>query len=82
MSRANFQYDPEEDNELGFVEGDIITVTKIDESGWWEGECNGRTGMFPGNFVELISEIVEAPPAPKERKCRVMHHLLSLLICC
>ena len=22
---------------------------------WWEGECEGRTGLFPSNYVEKIS---------------------------
>jgi len=65
-AKANFQYDPEEDNELGFSEGDIIVVTKIDDSGWWEGECKGKTGMFPGNYVELIPD---GSVTSKDRKC-------------
>ena len=25
---------------------------QIDE-GWWRGDCHGRTGLFPANYVEL-----------------------------
>lgn len=33
------------------------------EPGWWRGELNGREGVFPDNFVALISE------SEKEVKC-------------
>ena len=26
------------------------------EEGWWEGVANGKTGLFPSNFVELLDE--------------------------
>eukprot|EP01114_Cavostelium_apophysatum_P020835 TRINITY_DN7092_c0_g2_i1.p1 TRINITY_DN7092_c0_g2~~TRINITY_DN7092_c0_g2_i1.p1 ORF type:complete len:466 (+),score=170.66 TRINITY_DN7092_c0_g2_i1:344-1741(+) len=64
-AKALFDYDAEEENELSFKENDVITVARIDESGWWEGTCGGRFGMFPGNYVELIEEKAEqAKPLP------------------
>ncbi len=37
-------------------EGDVIRVTNKDVTeGWWEGELNGATGVFPNNFVEQLS---------------------------
>lgn len=27
-----------------------------EEEGWWEGVLNGKTGVFPSNFVEVIEE--------------------------
>lgn len=36
-ARANFAYTADEPNELTFNEGDIITVDKMDPSGWWHG---------------------------------------------
>ena len=27
-------------------------VTGKDEEAWWKGECNGKTGVFPSNYVE------------------------------
>jgi len=25
-----------------------------EEEGWWEGNLNGKIGMFPSNFVEVM----------------------------
>jgi len=40
---------------LAFKAGDTIRVTKQNEDGLWEGECNGRTGLFPFNHVKIQS---------------------------
>ncbi|KAG8233027.1 hypothetical protein J437_LFUL012167, partial [Ladona fulva] len=32
--------------------GDIITVTQMEEGGWWEGTLDGKTGWFPANYVQ------------------------------
>ena len=33
-------------------EGATILVIGKDEEAWWKGECNGKTGVFPSNYVE------------------------------
>ena len=38
--------------QLQFEKGDLVTVTKMIDGGWWEGVCNGKVGWFPGNYVE------------------------------
>lgn len=45
----------EDDTEITFDPDDIITdIEQIDE-GWWKGTApDGRHGMFPANYVELI----------------------------
>ena len=38
-----------------FRPGDIINILdKDDPSGWWKGSLNGKVGMIPTNFVELL----------------------------
>lgn len=27
------------------------------EEGWWEGSINGKSGVFPSNFVEMLEDI-------------------------
>lgn len=51
--KVMFDYEASGDDELSLKEGEIITVTNKDESGWWEGtNSQGESGLFPGNYVE------------------------------
>ncbi|PGH08015.1 hypothetical protein GX51_01455 [Blastomyces parvus] len=50
---AQYDYEPAEDNELGFPEGAMITNIEFPDDDWWHGEYNGRSGLFPANYVEL-----------------------------
>jgi hypothetical protein len=52
--RALFDNVPDDSDELAFKVGDIITVIKKDDSGWWEGTIRGKKGIFPSNFVKEI----------------------------
>ncbi|KAH3764563.1 glutaminase A [Pelomyxa schiedti] len=54
--RGAYTYEVAADGELGFHEGDIITVLQQDDSGWWQGELAGAIGWFPANFVTVITE--------------------------
>lgn len=52
---ALYDYEKDEDNEIGFAEDDkIVNIEFVDED-WWKGthEKSGETGLFPSNFVEL-----------------------------
>ncbi|EAY15144.1 Variant SH3 domain containing protein [Trichomonas vaginalis G3] len=39
--------------DLAFTRGDKIHVLSQHSSGWWEGECNGKKGLFPNTYVTL-----------------------------
>nr|XP_056717705.1 SH3 domain-containing kinase-binding protein 1 isoform X2 [Euleptes europaea] len=51
-----FSYMPQNEDELELKVGDIIEVVGEVEEGWWEGVLNGKTGMFPSNFIKELSE--------------------------
>ena len=47
------EYVAAEKDELTIKPGDVITnVIKLD-GGWWEGDLNGKHGVFPENFVKV-----------------------------
>lgn len=51
-----FDFDTEEDDEIALREGMVLTQIGVkDEQGWCEGRLdNGQTGLFPGNYVEML----------------------------
>uniref|UniRef100_A0A673KSG1 Abl interactor 1-like n=1 Tax=Sinocyclocheilus rhinocerous TaxID=307959 RepID=A0A673KSG1_9TELE len=51
---AIYDYIKDKGDELTFMEGAIIYIIKKNDDGWFEGVCNGVTGLFPGNYVESI----------------------------
>ncbi|KAF5405225.1 hypothetical protein PHET_01135 [Paragonimus heterotremus] len=49
---AAYDYTADEDDELTFSVGELITeIEKIDQ-GWWKGVCRGKIGLFPANYVQ------------------------------
>jgi len=52
---ALFTFDAEEEGDLGFKKGDVITITQRtdNKTDWWTGKTeDGKTGMFPSNYIE------------------------------
>jgi hypothetical protein len=50
------------DKDLHFERGDRIRVLVQHYSGWWEGELDGRRGMFPKSFVVFDEEKRDEQP--------------------
>lgn len=79
LARAQFDYVTDEDDEISFKEGDIVKILKIEGHGWWTGEFNGKVGIFPGNFVELMQDNQVPPSAftlrqmQQEKRCKVKY---------
>lgn len=73
---AEYDYEKDEDNEVGFEEGDRIVAIEFVDEEWWQGtnEKTGESGLFPAAYVVLqesqserepaVPEPVEAKPAP------------------
>jgi len=52
--RAQFDYEAQGDQEISFKAGDLIKRLYEEDGTWWCGEINGKKGMFPKDFVELV----------------------------
>lgn len=57
QARALMGLSAQLDEELDFREGDLITIIGVPEPGWFEGELEGRRGIFPEGFVELLGPL-------------------------
>ena len=51
---ALFDYEAQEDDEISFNVNDTITEIEQIDAGWWRGQCKGRYGLFPANYVQLV----------------------------
>lgn len=51
-----FPYEPQNEDELELLEGDIVKVVEKCDDGWFVGisERTGDFGTFPGNYVKLV----------------------------
>ena len=55
QARALYDYDADDDTEISFLPGDIITEIDMFDEGWWTGTGpDGKVGMFPANYVQLL----------------------------
>lgn len=52
-AKVIYDYEAKEKNELSLKKGEVVKVIQQLEKGWWFGELNGKTGLFPGSYVEL-----------------------------
>ena len=59
--RALFDFVPSEPGELEFKKGDVIAVLESVFKDWWRGSLKGKTGIFPLNYVEKLTD-----PTPDE----------------
>ena len=55
LVEALYDYSKDKDDELSFSAGTVIYVLKKNDDGWYEGVADGVTGLFPGNYVDVIA---------------------------
>ncbi|XP_078147182.1 rho guanine nucleotide exchange factor 7b isoform X2 [Centroberyx gerrardi] len=68
LVKARFPFQQTNEDELSFAKGDIISVSRQEEGGWWEGSINGKTGWFPSNYARELKgsdKPVSVPDKPK-----------------
>ena len=56
-------FQSEDPGDLKFIRGDKITILVQHQSGWWEGEVNGKKGLFPKTFISFTNKdkVVNVP---------------------
>ncbi|KAL9259730.1 SH3 domain-containing protein [Drosera capensis] len=64
LGEVVYPYRAESNVELSLSVGDYIVVRKVSGSGWAEGECKGKAGWFPYEYIEgrervLASKVAE-----------------------
>uniref|UniRef100_A0A673BSM9 Dynamin-binding protein n=1 Tax=Sphaeramia orbicularis TaxID=375764 RepID=A0A673BSM9_9TELE len=63
QARALMNLHAQLNEELDFREGDLIIIIGLPEPGWFQGELEGRRGIFPEGFVELLGPL-RSPQEP------------------
>ncbi|XP_012733948.2 F-BAR and double SH3 domains protein 1 isoform X1 [Fundulus heteroclitus] len=60
VAKALYSYQAQSAEELSFQEGELIRVIRCShgevDDGFWEGELDGRIGLFPSVLVELLHD--------------------------
>ncbi|KAM0113781.1 formin-binding protein [Aspergillus fumigatus] len=57
FARALYSYTAAIPEELGFSKGDVLSVIRLQDDGWWEAEITttrSRTGLVPSNYLQII----------------------------
>lgn len=54
--KAVYDYKSDYDDDLNFSTGQIITVSAVEDAEWYSGGYDGKSGMFPKNFVEVVKQ--------------------------
>ncbi|KAJ7423445.1 F-BAR and double SH3 domain protein 2 isoform X2 [Willisornis vidua] len=71
--KALYDYEGQTEDELSFPEGAIIRILhkeNQEDDGFWEGEVNGRIGVFPSVLVEELTG-TENGHSPGSGDCQV-----------
>ncbi|EHB11457.1 SH3 domain-containing kinase-binding protein 1 [Heterocephalus glaber] len=74
---VEFDYQAQHDDELTISVGEVITNIRKEAGGWWEGQINGRGGLFPDNFVREIKKDMKKDPLSNKAPEKPMHDVFS-----
>jgi len=79
-ARGLYNYTTSDPQELSFNAGDVINILQKDPSGWWQGEINGKIGVFPStDWIEELDlngnliKPIDKDAVPDYKKCRALY---------
>lgn len=52
---ALYDYAAANQDEMSFSKDQLINVLDKNNPDWWKGEINGKTGLFPTNYVKMTT---------------------------
>ncbi|XP_048399916.1 uncharacterized protein LOC125458562 isoform X2 [Stegostoma tigrinum] len=55
--RAKYDFHGHTSKELPVRKGDIVFIHKQKDHNWYEGQCNGKSGLIPICYVEPVSDL-------------------------
>jgi len=53
-----YDYEAQSTTDLSFRRGDLIAVEGQFDSSWWKGTFGDEVGLFPGNYVRGLENII------------------------
>jgi len=56
FGKALYDFKPTENGQLTFSKGDIIIILSKEHTSWWQGQSGNTVGLFPNNYVEIVSD--------------------------
>ncbi|XP_033746573.1 uncharacterized protein LOC117331777 isoform X4 [Pecten maximus] len=65
-AKALYNFSSQNPRELGFRKGDVVYLIRQIDKHWFEGERHGRRGIFPINYVEVVTSIEAAQAAAQQ----------------
>lgn len=70
--RAVYDYAAADEDEVSFLDGDVIVDVQPIDEGWMYGrvERTGQQGMLPANYVEAIWESKQEVNSGREREMK------------
>ena len=72
-AKVLYKYEADQPDEVSLDAGTIVNIIKrqVQDDGWVEVEFNGKTGLFPENFIKILppeekpaATLVTQPPTP------------------
>uniref|UniRef100_A0A5B6ZWL2 Putative SH3 domain-containing protein n=1 Tax=Davidia involucrata TaxID=16924 RepID=A0A5B6ZWL2_DAVIN len=63
LGEVMYSYRSASDVELNLSVGDYVVVRKVSNNGWAEGECKGKAGWFPFEYIERRERVLASKVA-------------------
>ncbi|XP_076926740.1 SH3 domain-containing protein 2-like [Bidens hawaiensis] len=58
LGEVMFPYNAVSDVELSLSSGDYVVIRQVSKNGWAEGECKGKAGWFPFEYIERRERVL------------------------